>query len=378
MIRGPRISRLRFRAWALLPALAAALNAVPARAAIETDPAALYQTMRRAYDAGVAKGWPFAAQRYYEATVFDAGRSYALFNPSDPQYAGIASIAVRIATQLHYDPLTDENASEWYVRQAAAYVEQHGDATGVAQAQALLAHLDGADQDPRATAAAAQADARAVAHDFRRDPDALVQVIVADVRGYNLTKDAEIRSALLLDAADPGLPLTRVPDPESGELFAFVDAALGNGGGGFTPADRANARLVDDVRRRTPDLQVIGRVHAIPHDVRLTRMAPADEYFGATKLSPIGVRNEMLRIQRYLDAGWGDRMSSQALLLASAIEDWQIQYPHDTSLPQNLLDFYRLLQRVGSSETRVEARKVRSLLLVQYASSAQARELAAS
>jgi hypothetical protein len=202
MIRGPRISRLRFRAWALLPALAAALNAVPARAAIETDPAALYQTMRRAYDAGVAKGWPFAAQRYYEATVFDAGRSYALFNPSDPQYAGIASIAVRIATQLHYDPLTDENASEWYVRQAAAYVEQHGDATGVAQAQALLAHLDGADQDPRATAAAAQADARAVAHDFRRDPDALVQVIVADVRGYNLTKDAEIRSALLLGRPD--------------------------------------------------------------------------------------------------------------------------------------------------------------------------------
>jgi 5-formaminoimidazole-4-carboxamide-1-(beta)-D-ribofuranosyl 5'-monophosphate synthetase len=51
---------------------------------------------------------------------------------------------------------------------------------------------------------------------------ALVQVIVADVRAYNLTKDARYRSALVQHAADPGLPLQRVPDPESGEMFGLV------------------------------------------------------------------------------------------------------------------------------------------------------------
>jgi hypothetical protein len=366
-------------AAAALFALAAAVTAPPARGAIETDPAALYATMKRAYDEGTAKGWPFEAERYYEATVFDAGRSYTLFRPDDPENAELMLLAVGVATRLHYNPLTDDNAATWYLRTAAVYAQLHGDANAAAAGKGLLDRLDAADADPRALAAQAEIDARAVAADFHNDPDALVQVIVADVRAYNLTKDARYRSALLQETADPGLPLVRVPDPESGEMFAFVKAALDGGtAAGFTAADVAAARVADDRRRHDPDLRVIGTVHAVPHDVRLTRTAPADEYFGRTKLSPLGVRNEIIRINKYLDVGWGDRMASDAHWVEDSIVDWQEQYPHDPTMARHLLQLYHLLVRVGAPETKIEAGKIRELILVQYAGSPQALELAAS
>jgi len=119
-------------------------------------------------------------------------------------------------------------------------------------------------------------------------------------------------------------------------------------------------------------------VNAIPHELRLTRTAPADEYFGALKYSPLGVRNEVVRINRYLDKGWGDRMESDALQVDDAVEDWQRQYPHDTTLPRTLLDAYQLLQRLQTEKTKAAAERVKMLLLVQYAASRQAQELASS
>jgi hypothetical protein len=367
-----------FRLLTLAGAFCAAiLGPGGANAAIETDPAALYATMKRAYDEGSAKGWPFESERYYEAAVLDAGRSYALFRPDDPQNAELLLLTVRIATRLHYNPLIDDNAAAWYVRSAAVWAEAHGDADAAAAGKALLARLDAADADPRALAAQAESDAQALAAAFDRDPDALVEVIVADVRAYNLTKDARYRSALVRHAADPALPLERVPDPESGEMFGLVKQVL-DAGTAVDPADLAAAQSVEERRKHDPRLQIIGAVHAIPHSLRLTRTAPADEYFGHTKLSPLGVRNELIRINKYLDAGWGDRMSEDALWVDDAVVDWQHQYPHDPTMARHLLDLYHLLVRVGSAQTKSEAEKVRALLLVEYAGSPQALELAAS
>jgi hypothetical protein len=115
----------------------------------------------------------------------------------------------------------------------------------------------------------------------------------------------------------------------------------------------------------------------VSNEVRLSRTAPADEYFGRTRLSPLGVGLELIRINKYLDAGWGKRMAQDALYLESSLEDWQHQYPHDPTLPPRLLAFYRLLIRIDDVTTQPEAKKIRSLVLVQYAGSAQARELAA-
>ncbi len=349
----------------------------PAQAAIETDPVALYATMRAAFDQGQSHSWPFVDEQYYLSTILDAGRAYALFRPTDPQYGELAELTVSVANQLHYDPLTSNDAADWYVREAAHFASDHGDDAQASAGRALLGRLQGEDDDVRRAAADAVADANADVAAFPRDGDALAALVVADLRAYDLTGDTAYRSALLHDMANPDVPLVRIPDPEFGRSFAIVSAALG-GGDSYTDGDKANAGIVEDRRRRTPDLQVIARVHAIPHDLRLTRTAPADEYFGNLKMSPLGVRNEMNRINRYLDAGWGDRMTKDGLNVADSVADWQHQYPRDYTLPQNLLDTYRLLERIGSSAARAAAANVRSVLVVQYSSSRQARELTAS
>ena len=98
---------------------AASLSFAAASAAIQTDPLALFQTMQRAYDEGTAKGWPFALALRYQSTVFDAGRTYALFSATDPHYGDVATAAVQVATEAHYDALLNDDASLWYVREAA-------------------------------------------------------------------------------------------------------------------------------------------------------------------------------------------------------------------------------------------------------------------
>ncbi len=349
---------------------------VPVRAAIETDPQALYQTMRRAYDTGASKNWPFANELYYLSTIFDAGRAYSLFRPTDPNYGEVASLAVDVATQLHYDPLTNNDAALWYVLEAASYVGKNGDPQHRAEAKSLAARLNTLGDDPKLLASQAQTDAQANADAFHHDGDALVQLITADVRGYNLTHDLAYRSSLLQHAADPATPLTRVPDPEYGEMFATAASALTDPG--FTDNDRTAARAIEYRREHTPDLKVIGRTSAIPHELKLTRTAPADEYFGNLKFSPIGVRNEVVRINKYLDKGWGYRMESDALQVENAIADWQKQYPHDYTLPGTLLDAFRLLQRVETEKTKDAAGRLKTTLLVQYANSRQAQELASS
>ena len=358
--------------------LASTLPAWPqaASAAIETDPVALYATMRKAFDTGTNHHWPFSDERYYLSTILDAGRAYSLFRPSDPTYAQLATLTVDVATQLHYDPLISDDAAAWYVSEAADYVVAHGDSSHVATASALLTKVQ-ADDDPHRVAADAAADALANVQAFPADRDALASQIVAEIRAYNVTHDASYRSDMLRHAANPAAPLGRVPDIEFGEMFAIVSEAAG-GATAYSDEDRANAKAIDERRKRTPELQVIGRVHATSHDLRMTHTAPADEYFGRLKMSPIGVRNELARINQWLDAGWGTHMTTAALNLSNSVIDWQRQYPHDLTLPQQLLNLYKTLARIDSDETHGEAKKIRDLLLVEYSNTSQAHQVGPS
>jgi len=359
-------------------AVLSALATVPASApaAIETDPVALYQTMRKAYDDGSTKGWPFQSEVYYQSTVLDAGRAYSLFRPADPQYADVAALTVDVATQLHYDPLTNDDAALWYVLEAANFEASSGDDAHVAEAHALLERVQPLCDDPKLMARQAEADALANAQAFHHDGDAQVQLIVADIRAFNLTRDPQYRSDVLLHATDPATPLERVPDPEYGEMFALAASALGDPG--FSDADRAAATAIRYRRDHTPELRAIARVSAIPHELKMTRTAPADEYFGSKKYSPIGVHNELVRINKYLDAGWGYRMEPDALEVDSAVEDWQKQYPHDPTLPAALFASMQLLARVETPGAKLAAERLKTLLLVQYAGSRQAADLASS
>lgn len=373
------------RAWSLRGLRAATLAAflvaglpLSARAAIETDPTVLYASMKQAYDRGGASGWHFVDELYYFSTILDAGRAYSLFRPTDPAYAELADLTVDVATRLHYDPLTNNDAATWYVREAATYVSTHGDATRTPDAQALLAKLDAAEGNSLQAARDAQADAAANSKAWLHDSDAAVEAIVADVRAYNLTRDASFRSDALARGNSGGMPLMRIPDPEFGEFFQFADIGAAETDPTYSQSDVANAKAIVEIRKRTPDLQVIGTVRGIPHELRLTRTAPADEYFGDLKMSPLGVHNDLVRLEKYLDAGWGARMTDDAVNVTDAVDDWQKQYPHDETLPRNLYELYQQLVRIDSDKARQEAAHVRNVLQVQYPTSNQARQISTS
>ena len=374
-----RASSFRKPAAAALALSALLFGGIGARAAIQTDPDALYRTMKQAYDEAGTRGWSFNGQSYYFATVLDAGRAYALFRADDPHYGELAELAVDTATRVHYNPLTNDDGAFWYVREAAQWTIKNdaGDPDRAAKAKTLLDRVDAADEDPQRLAQTAEEDAAAAATDFRGDPDALVQVIVADVRAYQLTHDTRYRDLLLRHAADARLSLQRVPAPEEQAMFTISSQAA-SALPGYGELEIAEGKTIEARRAHVPELQEIGSVHAIAHGLRMTRTAPADEYFGRLGFSPMGIDNETLRLNRYLDAGWGTRMAKDALHLADAIDQWHKLYPRDTTLPRHIAACYKVLTRLEDPETVAAATRLKNMLLVEYASTIQARELSGS
>jgi hypothetical protein len=361
--------RPKFRKLALALAVIVAVPSV-AQATLQTDPLALAKTMKAAYDRGAAGGWKFADDIYYFSTVLDAGRAYELVRRDDPDNLVLKGTAVDMAVKLHYNPLTSRDAAEWYVRSAAgafATDPVRGDA-----ATALLQKLDADDADPIRLARDADADATANATAAPNDPEALLEQVDADLRAYLLTKDAHYRSLALLRAAQPVFPITMMQPDTSQPLWDAASAAR-SGAADYSPIDRQAAAAMFSHRAAAKNLPVIGRV--LSHDAYLVITAPADEYFGQTKLSPLGVRNELTRIGKYLDAGWGDRMTHDMLWVIDSLRDWQHQYPRDYELPRLLLQSYKILGRIASPEAEKAEEDVRRTLTIDYNATTEARSL---
>ncbi len=351
------------------------LTIVPsfAQAELQTDPTMLYTAMKAAYDKGAASGWHFGDELDYFSTVLDAGRAYELRRRDDPENSALKGIALDLATRLHYDPLTNRDAAEWYVRLAATTYAN--DPQRGAAATALLAKLDTDDANLTALAKDADSDATANAANYADDPQALLAQVDADVRAYSLAKDPYYRSLALQRAAQPNFPIALVAPETSKDLFAFTDAAR-LGAIGYSPGDQDAAKAIVSHRATAKSIPVIGRV--LSHDAYLTITAPADEYFGKTKLSPFGVRNALLHISKYLDAGWGSQMTGEALYVVDALDDWRQQYPRDYELPRLLLNTYKTLDRINSPEAHDAEIRVKKLLTVEYNTSTEAQSLLAS
>ncbi len=346
----------------------------PARAEYIVDPAAIYAQMKAIYDQGSAHGWKFGDQLVYQAYVYDAGRAYALRHAELPTNREMLDLTVDIATLLNYDPLINDDAASWYVRSACYTVSLDAADPRQAAAKKLCAKLDAEQASPAVLAHDAVADAQANAHVWTGDPDALTGLVIADLRAYHLTKDERYRSLALAHAAQSTFPIVNLGDPEAREIYSIAaDTAAGELG--TNPKDREVARTFLSHRAAVKDLIVIGRVRGYSAERRLVITAPADEYFGQTKLSPIGVGNETIRIGKYLDAGWGDRMTGDGVYLVDSIEDWQKQYPRDYALPRTLFAAYNVVTRIGSPEARAAADRMRNVLLVQYSESKEARTL---
>jgi hypothetical protein len=340
----------------------------PASAAIDIDPAQLYKQMKASFEKGAASGWHLADKVDYFSTVLDAGRAYELRRRDDPQNVALKGVTVDLATQLAYDPLTNNDAAEWYVRTAATAWQN--DPQRGADARALIAKLDAEDADIKRLAHDADADASLRLEAFPNDVQALLGQVEADLRAFQLTGDVAWRTLALQRAAASVFPIGSIPQDVGKVFFPMVDAAR-NAAPGYSEAEREAARAVASHRASVKTLQVIGRV--VSHEAFLVITAPADEYFGRTKLSPIGVRNEITRIGKYLDAGWGGQMTKETLWVVDALEDWQHQYPRDYELPRLYKRVYDTLAREDTAEAKRAQAEVRRLLLVGYPTSTEAR-----
>jgi hypothetical protein len=185
--------------------------ALPAHAALEADPAVLYQQMKAAYDKASAAQWDFVDQEVYLSTIFNAGRAYSLQRPADPAFAELETLTVQIGSGLHYNPLTNHDAAVWYVREAAVWVSRNSsDPALVADGKALLDRVNSED-DPQSLARLADEDAQANAATYPADVDTRLQTVEANWRAWLLTGDRSWRSLAFQKAAATNFPLAHLP-----------------------------------------------------------------------------------------------------------------------------------------------------------------------
>jgi hypothetical protein len=85
-----------------------------------------------------------------------------------------------------------------------------------------------------------------------------------------------------------------------------------------------------------------------------SRMAPADEYFGPTKMSPLEITNRIHDAQRR-GASYGGLMSTQG-----AIEDWTHKYPGDPWIPSREYQMSHLFAGLHSHAGNAEAAHCRT------------------
>ena len=368
------MTRACFKYVAATVCLAAVLLPGTARAALMYDPQRLYEQMQAAYRRGAAHGWRFRDQEYYLSTIFAAGRAYALQRPNDPNYGQLCRLTVRMATALHYDPLTNHEAVPWYVREAALYVIKNpADAAEETNAKALLARVNAEDHPARLARFAAR-DAAANLLAYPRHAVPLLDRVEADWRAWLITKDPSWRALAIEHADETYFPIGNLPTTW-GPQFASVLKNAAHGAEGYTQAEQTEARTVLAHLKEVDPLMIIGSVKAVPHDVYMTTLAPADEYFGPLGMSVIGIPNELKLVNEYLNVGWGNRESGLAVQVAASIDDLHRVYPKDRALPRLLYACYTTLERLTTPAARAAATHMRSILTIEYQDSPQARRV---
>lgn len=345
-----------------------------AHAALMADPQKLYAEMKAAYKKGGEQGWTYYNQEYYLATIFNAGRAYSLQRPNDPAYPALELLTVQIAAALHYDPLINHEAVPWYVREAAAYVERTSqDPVEVANAKMLLKRVN-ALEDPVSLAQDADEDAAAIEESFPHDTNVQLLRVEADWRGWLITHDASWRSLALQHANAPNFPLGDLPSTWGP---AFLNAVLNasHGVAGYTPGDQANAQAIQARVAALPQLQTIAAVHATTEARMLTTLAPADEYFGPTGMSILGIRNELNHVNYMIHYGYRTQESGMAVQIAVSVDDLHKVYPRDRDLPKLLYDVYTTLGKVGTPDAEAARKHIKAVLTVEYQDTSQAQRL---
>ncbi|HET9030751.1 MAG TPA: hypothetical protein VFN49_11295 [Candidatus Aquilonibacter sp.] len=344
-------------------------------AAIEADPQVLYSQMKAAYQKAAERDWAFRDQETYLSTIFNAGRAYSLQSPNDPNYGQIATLAVQVGAGLHYNPLTNHDAAAWYVREAAQWViKNSGNPALIAQAQDLQERVNSEDA-PATLARLADEDAAANVKDYPGDVTAQLQQVEANWRAWILTGDPSWRTLAFERAANADFPLAHLPTSWGPEFVRAVQMADAGTLPSDAPGDKANAQTILTRLKNMTSPLIIASVKAVPHDVYLSTLAPADEYFGRMGYSVLGIENELKHINFMLDYKYGNREAGQTLLVVDAILKMQEIYPRDRDMPKLLYSALTTLNRMDTPQIAHSRAAVRSLLTIEYQDSPQARKV---
>ena len=106
--------------------------------------------------------------------------------------------------------------------------------------------------------------------------------------------------------------------------------------------------------------------------VSVSALAPADEYFGRQKLSPLGIRHEVLSLKDDLHHAreHPDAIEHKAELVEDAVDDWAERYPNDTWIASAAWQLGTLFEELPGKDAHEHAIVVLELVRDKFAASA--------
>lgn len=118
----------------------------------------------------------------------------------------------------------------------------------------------------------------------------------------------------------------------------------------------AGGRLPSKMTRMSLALAVV-LIFAAHGGAALSDLAPADEYFGHTHLSPLGIRHTILSLKDDLHHGRRkpDAIEHDALEVQDALQDWSTRYPRDSWIPSALWNLAVLYEELPGDDARTHA-----------------------
>ncbi|HET9097601.1 MAG TPA: hypothetical protein VFN37_13150 [Candidatus Baltobacteraceae bacterium] len=96
---------------------------------------------------------------------------------------------------------------------------------------------------------------------------------------------------------------------------------------------------------------------ALSGPVSLSNLAPADEYFGRQKLSPISIRHMVysLKDELYHARRRSDAIEHDAGIVDDALQDWSSRFPRDSWLPSTFWNLAQLYASLPGVDARTRA-----------------------
>jgi len=102
--------------------------------------------------------------------------------------------------------------------------------------------------------------------------------------------------------------------------------------------------------------------------VSVSDLAPADEYFGRMRMSPLGIRHMVFSLADDLHHARRkpDAIEHDALLIQDALQDWSSRYPRDSWLPAALWNLAVLFEELPGTHARDSAVAVLQTIREHY------------